>query len=65
MQPRIVPIKNGFAAVGDGWAVFGPTEKVAQERYEAAERQHEVIRSRVVPNEPKPPASQSLTAAQA
>jgi hypothetical protein len=64
-HPKIVPIKNGVAAVGEGWAVFGPTEAVARERYLEAERQKRIIRTRAAATAPQPHASQLPTAPQA
>ncbi len=64
MEPKIKQIKNGWAALGDGWAVFGRDPDDARAKFADAERQHAVIRSRVVPTAPQPPSSRSLTVAQ-
>ncbi len=45
-QPRLMKIKNGWAAVGDGWAVHGVTERDALEKFEQAERRHAEIHKR-------------------
>jgi hypothetical protein len=44
--PHLTPIKNGWAAVGHGWAVFAPSRDEALNRYEQAERKHDEIRER-------------------
>ena len=61
MEPRITPIKNGYAALGDGWAVFGRDPEDARARFVEAERQHAAIRSRGVPNELQPQRELSPT----
>lgn len=40
MEARLTPIKDGWAAVGHGWAVFGETRGEALERYRDAEAEH-------------------------
>lgn len=47
-DPALRPIKAGWAAYGDGWAVHGETEHEALERYAAAERKHAEIEARPV-----------------
>lgn len=42
-QPTLTQIKNGWAAIGDGWAVHAPTKDEALRKYESAERRHEEI----------------------
>lgn len=46
MDPRLVEVKNGWAAVGDYWAVFGDTEDVATTKFREAEQKHEEISGR-------------------
>lgn len=58
MEPQITQIKNGWAAVGDGWAVFGRSPEEARVRFADAERQHAIIRSRETPSEPPQPSGQ-------
>lgn len=45
-QPRMVPVKVGWAAVGDGWAVFAPSRSDAERRYREAEEKHLEIEMR-------------------
>lgn len=45
-SPLVTKIKNGWAAVGHGWAVFGPSRDEALERYAEAERKHQELRER-------------------
>jgi hypothetical protein len=45
---RLVAIQGGWAAVGDGWAVFGSSEEEATLRFEEAERKHQEISARPV-----------------
>jgi hypothetical protein len=44
---RLERVKGGWAAIGDGWAVFAPTEDEAKERFAEAERKHQEIDGRV------------------
>jgi hypothetical protein len=44
--PHLTPIKNGWAAVGHGWAVFAPSRAEALDRYQEAERKHQELRER-------------------
>lgn len=46
MSPDLTPIKGGWAAVGQGWAVFGSTRDEALARFEEAEARHETMRQR-------------------
>jgi hypothetical protein len=39
-------VREGWAAIGDGWAVFAPTEEEAKARFAEAERKHEEIDAR-------------------
>jgi hypothetical protein len=48
-DPKIVPIKDGWLALGRGWAVVGATPEDALAAYAAAERRHEEIDRRVPP----------------
>lgn len=43
---RLEQVKGGWAAIGDGWAVFAPTEDEATERFTEAERKHREIDER-------------------
>jgi hypothetical protein len=43
---RLEPVKGGWAALGDGWAVFAPTEDEAAQRFAEAERKHQEIDAR-------------------
>jgi hypothetical protein len=45
-EPLMTPIKNGWAARGDGWAVHAPSEEEARRRFEEAERRHREIEAR-------------------
>ncbi len=47
-QPILSPIKNGWAARGDGWAVHAPTREEAVERFQKAEERHREIDSRPI-----------------
>ena len=49
---RLRAIKNGWAALGDGWAVHGRTKEEAIEKYHEAEVWHKVLDARVVPQQP-------------
>ena len=46
IEPRLVPVKEGWAAVGDGWAVFAHSRDGAVAAFEAAARKHEELASR-------------------
>jgi hypothetical protein len=45
-EPQVVPIKSGWAAVGDGWAVHGKTQEEARRLFEVAELKHQEIDAR-------------------
>lgn len=61
--PHLTPIKNGWAAVGHGWAVFAASRAEALDRYQEAERKHDELRARGdSANAPEQPSAQSLTA---
>lgn len=45
-HPRVEPVKNGWAAYGEGWAVKGRTPEEARERFAEAERRHKEIAER-------------------
>lgn len=45
-EPELRPIKGGWAASGNGWAVHALTREEAIQKFKEAERQHEVIDSR-------------------
>ena len=44
--PKLEPIKNGWAARGDGWAVHAPTQEEAITRFREAEQRHREIDAR-------------------
>lgn len=43
MEPRLEPIKNGWAAIGDSWAVHGATQEEALEKFQLALKRHREI----------------------
>lgn len=43
---RLEQVKGGWAALGEGWAVFAPTQDEAAERFAEAERKHREIDER-------------------
>lgn len=45
-EPRLVEVKDGWAALGDGWAVFGRTPADARKLFGAAEDKHAELRAR-------------------
>lgn len=45
-KPEVVAIKGGWAALGDGWAVFGASEEEALLNYTKADERRKEIRSR-------------------
>jgi hypothetical protein len=45
---RLEQIHGGWAAVGDGWAVFGSSKEEATLRFEEAERKHSEIDARPI-----------------
>lgn len=45
-EPMLVPIKNGWAAFGDDWAVHGATQEEAIEKYWKAVERHREIDAR-------------------
>ncbi len=45
-EPTLIPIKSGWAARGDGWAVHAPSREEATRKYEEAERRHKEIAAR-------------------
>lgn len=46
-EPVLTPIKNGWAASGEGWAVHGRTKEEAIQKYYEAEAQHREIDQRL------------------
>ena len=48
MEPRMVEIRKGWAAVADYWAVFGDTEEDAMRKFREAEQKHEEIAKREI-----------------
>ena len=63
IEPRLVPVKEGWAAVGDGWAIFAPSRADAGRRFEEAQRKHREIESRA--DAPMLPRSKAATRPQA
>ncbi len=47
--PRLVAVKNGWLAVGDGWAAHGLSEAEAIKEFEQAEVRHKEIDARQLP----------------
>jgi len=47
--PKLVKIKSGWAALGNGWAVHGTTEEEAVAKFKAAEAKHQEIDARPLP----------------
>jgi hypothetical protein len=45
-RPILQEIKNGWAAIGNGWAVHGKTADEAQHLYNEAEKIHSIIDAR-------------------
>lgn len=45
-EPKLTPVKNGWAARGDGWAVHAPSREEVIRKYEEAERRHKEIEAR-------------------
>ena len=43
LEPTLMPIKGGWAALGDGWAVFGESKDDAIEKFRQAESQHDLL----------------------
>jgi hypothetical protein len=43
---RLERVREGWAAIGDGWAVFAPSKEEAEARFIEAERKHEEIDAR-------------------
>jgi hypothetical protein len=53
---KLEPIKAGWAARGEGWAVHAPTKEEAERKYLEAERQHREIEERSLKSAtPTPP----------
>ena len=49
IEPRLVPVKEGWAAVGNGWAVFARSRDSAVAAFEMATRKHEELADRSAP----------------
>ena len=49
VEPIIRPIKTGFAAMGQGWAVHGRTEEDARQKFHEAQLLHDEIDQRPLP----------------
>ncbi len=50
-EPVLAPIKNGWAALGKGWAVHARTPEEAIEKFREAEQRHSEIDARPLLNE--------------
>jgi hypothetical protein len=50
-EPRLSEIVNGWAAIGDGWAVRGATREEAVRKFREAEERHRRIMARPPPGE--------------
>lgn len=48
-NPILRPIKSGWAAYGDGWAVHAETQEQAILQFREAEERHRIIMSREDP----------------
>lgn len=46
LRVKLEPIKAGWAARGDGWAVHGVTREEAERKYREAVARHEAIAAR-------------------
>lgn len=46
MEPQLIGIKGGWAAVAADWAVFGETKEEAVNNFRRADAQHQEILSR-------------------
>ena len=53
-NPRMEPVKGGWAARGDGWAVHAPTRDEALQRFQEAKKRHEMIEQRPIPPNSNP-----------
>ena len=51
MEPTIVEIKGGWAAVADWWAVFAPTKEEVIRAFAEAKERHAMIASRDLPQQ--------------
>lgn len=60
-EPRLVEIKDGWAALGEGWAVFGKTPDDVLKRYVAAAEKHAELRARTI-NSPDSASREPLAA---
>ena len=43
MEPELIEVRNGWAAVGDYWAVFGHSKEEAIHKFRKAEQKHKEI----------------------
>lgn len=50
-EPRLLEVREGWAAVGEGWAVFAPSRQGAIEQFRFAEKRHAEIEGRPDPLE--------------
>lgn len=46
LEPILMPIKGGWAALGDGWAVFGESKDDAIKKFRQAESRHGLLNQR-------------------
>ena len=45
-EPALQPIKNGWSAVGNGWAVHGASPDEARRKFDEALKRHAMIEGR-------------------
>jgi hypothetical protein len=45
-EPLLAKVREGWAAVGNGWAVFAPTPREVRGKYKSAQALHAEIRAR-------------------
>ncbi len=45
-KPKVVSVRAGWAAIGDGWAVFAKSRDEALAAFAAATRKHEELAGR-------------------
>ena len=45
-EPVLQPIKNGWSAVGNGWAVHGASPDEARRKFDERLKRHEMIKER-------------------
>ena len=48
-EPKLVTVRGGWAAVGNGWAVIAPSRDGAVAAFDAAARKHQELAGRTAP----------------